>query len=126
MLGLAAGTSATAEIMLLTDVMLVEVETGTLTPDRSVLIRDGVIVEIGAVAEAAGATILDGDGRFLIPGLWDSHVHVFSSPEEPDTAFPLYLLNGIAGIRDMGVLWPIEAQKELRSFPNSRLPLRTV
>ncbi|MFN7177209.1 MAG: amidohydrolase family protein [Thermaurantiacus sp.] len=114
MLGLSVGTSATAEAMLLTDATLVDVETGTLTPNRSVLIRDGMIVEIGAVVEAAGATILDADGRFLIPGLWDSHVHVFSSPEEPDTAFPLYLLNGITGIRDMGALWPIEAQKELQ------------
>lgn len=114
MLGLAAGTSATAEAMLLTDVTLVDVETGALTPNRSVLIRDGMIVEIGAVVEAEGATILDADGRFLIPGLWDSHVHVFSSREEPDTAFPLYLLNGITGIRDMGALWPIEAQKELQ------------
>ncbi len=114
MLGLAAGTSAAAEATLLTDVTLVDVETGTLTLDRSVLIQGGVIVEIGAAVEAAGATVFDADDRFLIPGLWDSHVHVFSSTEEPDTAFPLYLLNGITGIRDMGALWPIEAQKELQ------------
>lgn len=51
----------------------------------------------------------------IIPGLWDSHVHVFSSATEPDTAFPLYLINGVTGIRDMGALWPIDAQQALQA-----------
>ncbi|CAN0588091.1 unnamed protein product, partial [Ectocarpus sp. 12 AP-2014] len=50
---------------------------------------------------------------YLIPGLWDSHVHIFSSPTEPDTALPLYILNGITGIRDMGALVPIADQQVL-------------
>lgn len=59
--------------------------------------------------------VLDAEGGFLIPGLWDSHVHVFSSATEPDTAFPLYLLNGVTGIRDMGALWPIADQQRLQA-----------
>lgn len=115
MLALAAGTPAVAEATLLTDVTLVDIETGTLTPDQSVLIQGGVISAIGATVEAKDATVFNADGRFLIPGLWDSHVHVFSSEDEPQTAFPLYLLNGITGIRDMGALWPIEAQQALQA-----------
>lgn len=87
-LGIAAGTSAAAEAKLLTDVTHVDVETVTLTPERSVLIQDGVSVEIGATVEAAETTVFDVGGRFLIPGLWDSHISTFL-PDEPDTAFPL-------------------------------------
>jgi predicted amidohydrolase YtcJ len=45
-----------------------------------VLIQDGVITEIGTGIETAarprGAHVADGDGRWLIPGLWDAHVHL--------------------------------------------------
>ena len=50
----------------------------------------------------------------MIRGLWDSHVHIFSTPTEPDTALPLYLINGVTGIRDMGALWPIAEQLALQ------------
>jgi len=112
---LAIGGAAHADT-LLTDVALVDVETGTLTYGQSVLIRDGVIAEMGTyIAPADEMKVIDGSGGFLIPGLWDSHVHVFSSASEPDTVFPLYLINGVTGIRDMGALWPISAQKELQA-----------
>jgi predicted amidohydrolase YtcJ len=41
-----------------------------------VLIKDGVIAEIGGQARPSGVMELDGDGRWLIPGLWDAHVHL--------------------------------------------------
>lgn len=101
---------------LITNVKIVNVSEGTLTPDQSVLIRDGVIVKVGPVTEPTkGAEHIDGGGGYLIPGLWDSHVHIFSSEAEPDTALPLYLINGVTGIRDMGALWPIAEQKALQA-----------
>lgn len=101
---------------LLTNVTLVDVETGTLTERQSVLIREGVIAEVDADIVATNRTdVIDGAGGFLIPGLWDSHVHIFSSATEPDTALPLYLINGVTGIRDMGALWPIAAQQALQA-----------
>jgi hypothetical protein len=107
--------AAMAETTLLTDVTVVNVETGDLDGPTSVLIRDGLIAGIGIDLAAGDAAILDGGGGFLIPGLWDSHVHIFSSPTEPDTALPLYLLNGVTGIRDMGALWPIGDQQALQA-----------
>jgi hypothetical protein len=101
---------------LVTNVTVVDVTEGTLTPDQSVLIRDGLIVEVGPEIEPdARATHLNGAGSYLIPGLWDSHVHIFSSANEPDTALPLYLINGVTGIRDMGALWPIAEQQALQA-----------
>ena len=99
---------------LLSDVIIVDVIEGTLTSGQSVLIRDGLIADVGADVTSASATRLDGGGGYLIPGLWDSHVHIFSSASEPDTALPLYLINGVTGIRDMGALWPIAEQQALQ------------
>ncbi|RFU14748.1 hypothetical protein DZD18_00310 [Rhodobacteraceae bacterium W635] len=115
-LGVTAGAQAQAQSeTLLTDVTIVDVAGGTLAPGQSVLIRDGLIAEVGVDVTSASATRLDGAGGYLIPGLWDSHVHIFSSPSEPDTALPLYLINGITGVRDMGALWPIAEQRALEA-----------
>lgn len=111
---LCAGAVASAD-RLLTDVTIVDVETGRLAAGQSILIRDGMIAEIGADLSVPSAEVLDGAGGYLIPGLWDSHVHIFSSPTEPDIALPLYLINGITGIRDMGALWPITEQLALQA-----------
>jgi Amidohydrolase family len=101
---------------LLTNVTLVDVETGTLAAGQSVLIEGNRIAELGATISApAGTPELDARGAYLIPGLWDAHVHIFSSPTEPDTALPLYLINGVTGIRDMGALWPIADQQALQA-----------
>lgn len=100
---------------LLTDVTIVDVVDGRLTAGQSVLIRDGLIAEVGSDITSDSANRIDGAGGYLIPGLWDSHVHIFSTPTEPDAALPLYLVNGITGIRDMGALWPIAEQKALQA-----------
>jgi hypothetical protein len=71
-------------------------------PDVTVLIRDGRIVAIGPDPEISippGAVIRDESGRFVIPGLWDAHVHLSQAGA---AAFPLFLANGVTGVRDMG------------------------
>jgi len=114
-LSLGLSSAGLAETTLLTNVTIVDVETGRLADRSSVLIRDSMIVEVGDDIPAGDAVLLDAGGGYLIPGLWDSHVHIFSTPTEPDTALPLYLLNGVTGIRDMGALWPIAEQKALQT-----------
>jgi len=114
-LSLGPGPARSAET-LVSDVTIVDVELGSLETGQSILIRDGVIAEVGPDLVADDVdTVVDGADGYLIPGLWDSHVHIFSTPDEPDTALPLYLINGVTGIRDMGALWPIEAQQALQA-----------
>lgn len=60
-------------------VLLFDAEAGRYVPDQAVLIRDGQIAAVGAagsIAAPTGATVLDGRGKTLLPGLWDSHLHV--------------------------------------------------
>lgn len=107
---------ATSADVLLTDVTLVDIETGALEPGQSVLVEGSRIAAIAPeIGAEEGISRINGEGGYLIPGLWDSHVHIFSSPTEPETALPLYLINGVTGVRDMGALWPIPEQKALQT-----------
>lgn len=90
------------------DVRVVDVDRGTAL-EGSVAVRDGRVAAVwpaGAVPEGveAGRTVA-GDGRWLIPGLWDAHVH-FRGGEELREAnralLPLYPVNGITTVRDAG------------------------
>ena len=52
-----------------------------------------------------GARVVDGKGKFLIPGLWDMHIHTFFGdwvPGGKEVTLPLFIANGITGVRDMG------------------------
>lgn len=64
---------------LVNDVLLFDSVAGTYLPHRAVLIADGKVAAVGAAGSLkapAGAVTIDGRGRTLLPGLWDSHQHV--------------------------------------------------
>lgn len=79
----------------------------TGTPPKSnttVLIAGNRIAAVGPTGRVRiprGAQIIDATGKFLIPGLWDMHVHALR-PERVDYFFPLFIVNGVTGIREMG------------------------
>jgi imidazolonepropionase-like amidohydrolase len=108
-------TNIAAADDLIRNVHIVDVESGTASAAMDIHISDGAITSISPASSSERSDVrqLDGKGGFVIPGLWDSHVHVFSSLEEHKTAFKLYLLNGITGIRDMGALLPLKEQKRI-------------
>lgn len=82
----------------ITRVNVIDPGTGTTTPDQTVLIRGRRILRIaaGTPKPPAHSRTLDGHDGFLIPGLWDMHVHMDS------TDLPAFLAFGITGVRDMG------------------------
>lgn len=79
------------------NVRVVDVESGTAGILTSVSIRNGLIVAIGSAE--AGLPVVDGGGGYLVPGFWDMHMHSFQL--SPELHLPLYLANGITGVRDM-------------------------
>jgi len=109
--------SATSDgALVLRNVTIVDVEHGRLTPQRDVAIVGDRIVGIqagGTVQAPKRGRVLDGSGKFLMPGLWNFHVHVFSAPGEEDFALPLYILNGITGVRDAGALRTLPEQQRI-------------
>ena len=87
---------------------VIDVVDGSTHPDYTVLIRGNRITYAGPAPSAsvpANARLIDGRGKFLIPGLWDMHVHAFVYVFS-DFAGPLMIANGITGARDMG--WYID------------------
>ena len=85
-------------------VSVIDVVSGSTRSDNTVIIRGNRIVYAGPASSAevpGDARVLDGRGKFLIPGLWDMHVHAFVW-EFSDFAGPLMLANGVTGARDVG------------------------
>lgn len=91
-------------------VSVINVESGKVQKDVSVLLEDGVIRKVARKVQVDRAQVVDGTGKFLIPGLWDMHVHCCNAD---DHFFALFLANGVTGIRDM--FGPMEELKTLRS-----------
>jgi predicted amidohydrolase YtcJ len=86
----------------ITNVAVVDVTKGAARSDQTVLIAGNRIVSVGPAATTrvpAGATVVNGSRKFLIPGLWDMHSHVVGFGP---TSLQLYLAHGVTSIRDMG------------------------
>ncbi len=82
--------------------------------DVSVAVSAGRILAIGKkIKIPPGAQIIDARGKFLIPGLWDMHMHLGL----PDAFFPMLVANGITGVREMfsGIPLPLIQQWRARS-----------
>jgi imidazolonepropionase-like amidohydrolase len=103
-----AAWSASAATLAITHVNVVDATGTPPQADVTVVVKDGRIVELGksdAVHVPADAKAVDGSGKYLIPGLWDMHVHeVFGDwlPRDEKVVPPLFVANGITGVRDMG------------------------
>jgi imidazolonepropionase-like amidohydrolase len=83
---------------------VVDVQQGTTAPGRDIVVRGGRIVEVIADASAYAATnTIDAAGAFVMPGLWDNHVHFGGGQaliDENRNLLPLYLAFGITTVRD--------------------------
>jgi hypothetical protein len=90
----------------ITHVSVVDGTSPTPRADQTVLIRGNRIAAVGPASSTPvppSVRIVDGEGKFLIPGLWDMHVHtVVPGGRE---VLRLYLANGVLGLRDMASEW---------------------
>jgi imidazolonepropionase-like amidohydrolase len=94
------GEPPSADSSCIAHVAIVDTESGDVTPNRTVVLAGGRIAAVvdGDAAEAAHCgREIDGRGKYLIPGLWDLHVHGARREE----LYPIFLANGVTGVRDM-------------------------
>ena len=91
--------------ILIRDITLIDAINGS-RPNSSLLIQGDRIASINPTpAEVSqDADIIEGGGRFLIPGLWDSHVHYTFDPEIETSMPALLLAHGVTSVRDTGGL----------------------
>jgi imidazolonepropionase-like amidohydrolase len=101
-------------ILAITDVTVIDATGAPAKPNMTVIIAGDRITEIaktGHVAIPKHAQVIDGKGKFLIPGLWDMHVHT-AVKGLPERFFPMFIANGVTGVRDMAA--DVEFLKLLR------------
>ena len=108
MVPLAQQQAPTASLAI-TRITVIDTAAGSARADMTVVIGGNHIVELGdsdAVVLQKDVPVVDGRGKFLLPGLWDMHVHLFNNIDPPGTnyshyMFPLLGANGVVGVRDM-------------------------
>lgn len=92
-------------LLVIDGVGVVDVVSGVVRAPMRVVIRNNRIASIERAPRAAlpppADTVIDGRGKFLIPGLWDMHVHIDTTE---GWFFPLSIAAGVTGVRDMGGL----------------------
>lgn len=92
--------NVTAQTTAFTNVNVITMNEEQVLFNQTVVIRDGIIVQIDKkVKVPKDAVKIDGSGKYLIPGLWDAHVHLTNIGEETIPILPVY---GITSVRDMG------------------------
>src|SRR6266496_5531243 len=95
-----ASAQAGPRQLALTHVIVINPSETSSHPDETVLIAKDRIVEVGpskTVKIPRGALVVDASGKFLIPALWDMHVHT----ENAERDFPMFVANGVLGVRNM-------------------------
>ena len=109
---------AVAEMTAFVNVNILPMDGERVLPDQTVLVRDGLIQEIGPTEEVRvprDAFVVDGAGKYLMPGLVDMHVHVM---HEDDLL--LFAANGVTTVRNM---WGMTGASLAFGFPD-QLALR--
>ncbi len=99
--GCAADAVVPAADLALTHATVISVTDGERLADRTILVEHGRIVAVEPAARVripAGARVVDATGRYVIPGLWDAHVH---SAYNTAWHFPLLLAHGVTAVRNM-------------------------
>lgn len=91
---------------LIYDVTIVDVETGKLIMDAAVYVDRGKIQDIGSSLQLQKKypknSSINGAGKYLIPGLWDMHIHLEGTAliKDNEALMPIFLAYGITTVRD--------------------------
>ncbi len=104
--------------LVIRDITVIDCAGHGAQPGMSLLISDGRIAAIGPaerVKAPANAETLDGRGKYLLPGLWNMHVHL-GAYSDGKRALSAFLAQGITGLRDMGS--PLDDILRLRQETN--------
>src|SRR5438309_7724391 len=102
--GLSRRAAAQTGRLFIQHVAVVDVIAGQVLPDMTVEIRGRTIAAMRSdrpFRVTRGATVIDGRGKYLIPGLWDMHVHLSFPTGAAQIFLPVMVANGVLGARDM-------------------------
>ena len=96
---------------------MINVENGNVAKDKSIFIKDSLIAGIfPGTIKHLGVQSYDCTGKYIMPGLWDMHIHDAGDSSTRFEYIPLFLANGVTGVRDM---WGSEDMLTLKKDINS-------
>lgn len=122
-----AADTATEEASILAIVGATVLHDPRLEPleDATVVVRGPRVAALGprrSIEVPEDARVVHADGRWVIPGLWDMHVHL---TDATDLAMPVLLANGVTGVRDMGgdpeAVVDMERRRQSGELPGPRI-----
>ena len=96
---------------LITNVNIIPMFQDTVLANKMVYIQDGIIKSISESLPNKEVEIVDAQGKFLLPGLIDMHVHVWDKYE-----LGLYLANGVTAVRNV---WGIPMHLRIKEDVNN-------
>ncbi len=105
---IASAVTAQESTLAFTHVNVIDATGAPVQADMTVIVQGKQILQVGKSGETSvpkAARVVDGRGKYLIPGLWDMHVHeIFGEwlPEDEKIIPLLFVANGVTGVRDMG------------------------
>jgi imidazolonepropionase-like amidohydrolase len=108
LVAIASVVTAQESNLAFTHVNVIDATGAPVQKDMTVIVQGKQILQIGKSGETAvpkTARVVDGREKYLIPGLWDMHVHqIFGEwlPENEKIIPLLFVANGVTGVRDMG------------------------
>src|SRR5262245_19800970 len=102
-----AGSHLPAQGLTITNATVIDVSTGALRRGTTIVVDGNRIASVEPFSASArpNGRVVDAKGMYVIPGLWDMHTHAyFGWPRDFGDSYvlPLFIANGITGIRDMG------------------------
>lgn len=116
---------ATDSTLVLANATVIPMTGGPPLANQTIVIRAGRIVMVAPSSEAevpARAQTVDARGKFVIPGLWDLHVHT-AREGRARYFWPLFLAHGVTGVREMGsyldtlLYWRSEQERDPLGAP---------
>lgn len=115
------GQNSASQSIVLTHVTVIDMTGAPPKPNMTVVIMGNRIAALGKSDEIPlpqNARVVDASGKFLIPGLWDMHVHLnYETVRQVEQSlFPLLVANGVTGVRDMWNLHDVEGMKQIRKW----------
>jgi imidazolonepropionase-like amidohydrolase len=98
---------AHAQTLTITHANVINTVNGKIQSDATVVIHGNRITSVARTTgiKPKAGRVIDAHGAYLIPGLWDMHTHVYfdsTAADGTDLVLPLFLVNGVTGVRDMG------------------------
>lgn len=88
--------------LVIENINIIDLRNDTILPNQYLLIEGNIIKEIGSgglTTQYANHKSINGTGKYLIPALWDMHIHL--NKQSPHSAYPQFVVNGVMHVREM-------------------------